>query len=179
MPEVKVTWNSAEFSRKAELFEKALYSEIKNAALAVRTLFRKDARELFGSQGSSGKHGRWAALSPNYKRWKDRHYPGQGIMVLSGKLQDSLTRDTDGSIFRVVKSGNRYIVSIGTDVNADGFDYPSYHQERAKKRRRTIDPKEETWNRWAQILQNGVIIKGKQTLFDVATATKAAQVRNV
>src|SRR5262245_61857503 len=34
--------------------------------------------------------GRWAALSPKYKAWKERHYPGRKILSREGPLQASL-----------------------------------------------------------------------------------------
>jgi len=30
---------------------------------------------------------RWAPLSPAYARWKQRHYPGRPLLVLSGKMR--------------------------------------------------------------------------------------------
>ena len=47
--------------------------------------------EQFESEGSAGASGRWAALSPAYKRWKEIHYPGQPILRLTNALFDSLT----------------------------------------------------------------------------------------
>lgn len=44
--------------------------------------------EVFGSQG--GILGlRWPALSPQYKIWKAKHYPGRGINVRTGKTKES------------------------------------------------------------------------------------------
>lgn len=179
MPEFYLKTNIGPFSAGATAFRKGITREIYNSADAVRTFFRKETRGLFQSQGASGKHGSWPPLSDHYAAWKARRYPGQGIMVLSGALRDSLTSQTDGSTYRVSRSGNRFYINIGTDVKSkDGFDYPRHHQERAAKRRRVIDPKSSTWNRWAQILQNGVIIQSR-SVFDNATATRNARVKGV
>lgn len=48
-------------------------------------------REQFESEGSAGASGKWAALSPAYKRWKEANYPGQPIMRLENTLFESLT----------------------------------------------------------------------------------------
>ena len=38
------------------------------------------AADVFASQGRGG----WAQLSPAYARWKEKHYPGKGILELTG-----------------------------------------------------------------------------------------------
>lgn len=48
-------------------------------------------REQFESEGAAGASGKWAALSPAYKRWKEAHFPGQPIMRLENTLFESLT----------------------------------------------------------------------------------------
>lgn len=47
--------------------------------------------EQFDSESSKGASGKWAALSPAYKRWKEVHYPGQPILRLTNALFESLT----------------------------------------------------------------------------------------
>ena len=48
-------------------------------------------QEQFDSEGGKGASGRWAALSPAYKKWKEIHYPGQPILRLANTLFESLT----------------------------------------------------------------------------------------
>lgn len=48
-------------------------------------------REQFDTEGAAGASGKWAALSPAYKRWKEANYPGQSIMRLENALFESLT----------------------------------------------------------------------------------------
>ena len=48
-------------------------------------------REQFESEGAAGASGKWAALSPAYKKWKEANYPGQPIMRLENTLFESLT----------------------------------------------------------------------------------------
>lgn len=44
----------------------------------------------FDSQGGHGASGRWKALSPAYRKWKEKHYPGQPILKLTNSLYESL-----------------------------------------------------------------------------------------
>lgn len=47
-------------------------------------------------------HGRpWQSLTPNYKKWKDRHYPNQPILRLTGKMQDTAKISPKGEGFEV------------------------------------------------------------------------------
>jgi len=56
----------------------------------------------FQSEGARGASGKWAALSPAYKRWKEIHYPGEPILKLAHPLYESLTSpDAPDSIFRM------------------------------------------------------------------------------
>lgn len=58
--------------------------------------------EQFESEGSHGASGKWAPLSPAYKKWKEKHFPGQPILKLTNSLYESLTSpDAPASIFRM------------------------------------------------------------------------------
>ena len=82
-------------------------------ALAAR--FKDSERKIFASEGQAlGR--RWAPLSPDYAAQKARSYPGQPILVRTGRLRDSLTK-TPTLRFR----GNT--MEIGTNV-----PYSQYHQ---------------------------------------------------
>lgn len=75
--------------------------------------------KAFDAEG--GASGSWAPLNVSYKAWKDAHYPGQPINVLSGKLRAALT---DGNA-----SGARREVS-GDELNygTTGIPYASVKQ---------------------------------------------------
>lgn len=138
---IRVDWtNQNEFVRDMSLFAKQLnYTLAKEIEPDMKARFHIMEKNLFQGEGASGKHGKWASLSPQYRKWKARKYPGQPIMVLAGNLRASLIGATAESIFNTTKSGNKFVYEMGTDVNRDGFDYPTYHQKKAKKKRRTID----------------------------------------
>lgn len=58
---------------------------------AVAQEFYAIEREQFDTEGAAGAAGKWAALSPAYKRWKEANFPGQPIMRLENTLFESLT----------------------------------------------------------------------------------------
>jgi len=53
--------------------------------------FNAANKELFSGEGASGAHGKWKPLSPRYKAWKSKKYPGKKKMVLTGRLKKALT----------------------------------------------------------------------------------------
>lgn len=63
---------------------------------------------------------RWKALSPDYKKWKDKHYPGAPILTREGKLRASLTSAQGQGAIRQI--GTHYL-QYGTRV-----PYARYHQ---------------------------------------------------
>lgn len=55
----------------------------------------------FASEGAKGASGKWAAVSPAYKKWKEIHYPGQPILKLTNALYESLTDpEAPDAVFR-------------------------------------------------------------------------------
>lgn len=66
----------------------------------VATEFYAAEREQFNTEGAAGASGKWAPLSPAYKRWKEKNFPGLPILRLSNVLMDSLTTpDALDSVF--------------------------------------------------------------------------------
>lgn len=56
--------------------------------LTARLMKKEFAETAFSTEGASlGKA--WDPLSPDYARWKAKHYPGKGILVRTGKMQRS------------------------------------------------------------------------------------------
>lgn len=69
----------------------------------VPALYRQ-IRESFVLEGANSGP-RWAALSPAYGAWKQRHAPGRGILVLSGALKASLSNAAaPGAIVRLTNT---------------------------------------------------------------------------
>ena len=180
MPAVQIKAKNLEtWKREADRFVNTMsYDAIKDSSQAIAALYRKSERQLFASQGGSGKHGSWPPLSKKYREWKEKKFPGRTIMILRGRLVDSLTRQATGTVNFVSRAGRNYTITMGTDVKSKGgFDYPEFHQENRNKTRRTIDPTDVEMDKWANILQRGVIIQARkyQTLWGSATASRPAR----
>lgn len=48
-------------------------------------------REQFRTEGVRLLRETWAPLTPRYKRWKDKHFPGKRILERSGAMRDDFT----------------------------------------------------------------------------------------
>lgn len=78
----------------------------------------REWRKQFDSQGSHLTGAKWAPLSPGYRTWKAAHFPGQPILVASGRLRRSLTSRPLG-----IEEYSLNQIKLGTDV-----PYAAYHQ---------------------------------------------------
>lgn len=67
-------------------------------------------REQFETEGQ--RSGGWAPLSPRYAEWKEANYPGQPIMVLTGRLRESLVGGGESSIREVSRDQLKWGSSI-------------------------------------------------------------------
>jgi phage gpG-like protein len=72
--------------------------------------FHDAEAEQFRTEG--GLTGGWRPLFGRYRAWKEAHYPGLPILVLSRRLRESLVGNTADSIFQV----NAKSVRFGTKV---------------------------------------------------------------
>lgn len=54
-------------------------------------VFEGHLSHVFDDENASGVSGTWRPLSPRYRRWKDRFFPGNKILVRTGALRLSLT----------------------------------------------------------------------------------------
>jgi phage gpG-like protein len=68
--------------------------------MVAAALERKTLGNQFASEGSKGQHGRWAALSPRYRAWKEKHFPGKPILQLTGRLIDSFSEGSPDHVDR-------------------------------------------------------------------------------
>ena len=74
----------------------------------------------FAAQGH-GTTGGWMPLSPEYARWKNLHWPGRPILVLTGALREALTNSGASGALRETTPTT---MAYGTQ----GIEYASYHQ---------------------------------------------------
>jgi phage gpG-like protein len=59
--------------------------------LVAQELRQMTVGRQFPSEGGQGQHGRWAPLSPRYRTWKEKHFPGKPILQLTGRLFGSFS----------------------------------------------------------------------------------------
>jgi phage gpG-like protein len=120
-------------------------SDFRSVWPAVAKIFYEIEREQFDTQGSAGQSGRWSALSPAYKKWKEVHFPGEPILQATHALVDSMTSpDANDSIFRV----DPMMLTIGTQ------------REGARAHQRTrpiISLREDQKRRLQKAIQSGLV----------------------
>lgn len=117
--------------------------------------------EQFDSEGSAGASGKWAALSPAYKNWKEVHYPGQPILRLTNALVESLTDpEAADAIFRPTADE----LIIGTKV-----PYARAHQLGAgfMPARPPISMNEQQKRRIQKAIQRGLVEFTRRAGFEV------------
>ena len=105
--------------------------------------FYQVEEEQFATEG--GFSGGWAELSERYKVWKEAHYPGRPILVLTGALREAITSpNARGSIYDL----QRDYMMVG--VSREVLPYAVYHQTgtRHMPARPPIALPESTKERW-------------------------------
>ena len=92
--------------------------------------FLSAEKAQFASSGATGSGG-WSPLSPRYAAWKARRFPGQPILVRTGRLRDTLTKRPFG-----VERIDPKQMAIGSDVS-----YGLFHQQGTDRmpRRRPVE----------------------------------------
>jgi phage gpG-like protein len=81
----------------------------------IAAVFYVSESARFASEG----FGAWPPLSDGYRKWKQKHYPGQKILSLTGALRESLTARGAGAIYVATAQE----LNIGTSIH-----YAKYHQ---------------------------------------------------
>lgn len=113
---------------------------------AIAERFLTAERRQFDSEGAYGSGG-WSPLSPAYAAWKQRHHPGQPILVLTGELRASLTEGPD---IRVVLPQDLF---VGSSV-----EYGRYHQRGdGVPQRRPVELPESERDAWVRLLHRFLV----------------------
>jgi phage gpG-like protein len=109
-----------------------------------------------GGRFSSG--GRWAPLSVDYQKWKERHFPGQPILQRTGVLRDSLVWGGSSVGPDGIFEASPTTVVVGTAV-----PYGVFHQTGTPKMpaRPFIDPPDPS--EWASVLRQWVMREARKT----------------
>lgn len=137
-------------------------SDFRNIWPYVTTEFYQIEKEQFDSEGAAGASGKWAPLSPAYKKWKEIHFPGQPILKLTNALSDALTSpDALDSIYRP----ERDQLTIGAKV-----PYGRAHQ----KTRPPMSFTESQKRRITKAIQRGLVEFTRRAGFQVIEGDRAA-----
>lgn len=110
---------------------------------------RDSERKQFDSEGKqSGRP--WAPLSPRYAAWKAKHYPGNGILVRTGRLRIAAT-GTGGEL-EVRKSQREFLWRLLVP-------YAKYHQGGTSRmpQRRPVDLSDTRRRSWTKLLQRHLV----------------------
>jgi len=90
----------------------------------VELVFYRATLGQFRTEGQRGGD-RWKPLSNAYRKWKEVKYPGQPILVLTGRLRRSLTATGSEESIRVREPES---LTLGTST-----PYARYHQRGTRK----------------------------------------------
>lgn len=121
--------------------------------------YRKEVALIFSHQQSRNTGDRWPQLSDNpagkgYRTWKDKNYPGAGILVRSGDLLNSMTEEgVEGNITVISKFG----AVFGTSIS-----YAAYHDSNEPRsgnlpRRNFSEPSEGREEIFGQQIKDAII----------------------
>lgn len=83
-------------------------------------IFEAELDAQFSAEGRGPIAGTWAALSTEYRKWKEANYPGRTKLVREGTLRAALTSTTSKSL----RTTTRDTFDFGTV----GIPYASFHQ---------------------------------------------------
>lgn len=117
--------------------------------------FLRGEHDTFAQEGAFGGKSPWEPLSPKYKLWKESRYPGQPILVLTGKLRASLTQSGDPNhVYEATDSQ----VSIGTRLRTRNgrWNLGLIHQKGTRKMssRPPAVLTEQQKNEWVSIMHD-------------------------
>ena len=113
--------------------------------------FRKTEERIFNGQGAYGSRSRWVALSPKYKEWKDRYYPGKPILQMTGNLKASLTKKSPNHIEIITKN------SITLGSNDPKFKWHQKGTTSGIPARPPIVFTEYQGQKWAKIIKDEIL----------------------
>lgn len=111
--------------RLIEKLSRAGLLDLRPIFKAVGISYRREVKAIFERKQPRDPKYKWAPLSERYKKWKEAHYPGRPILVLTGKLKKSMTElGSDGNFQEIGKESAvfgstvtyGYFHDEGTDV---------------------------------------------------------------
>ena len=120
---------------------------------AVTIELRQIVKEQFNGRGV-GPAGQWQPLSDAYRKWKEKKFPGQPLLVRSGDLIQSLTTNTAHTVNQPLPDS----LTFGTRLK-----YATYHQRGGKRlpRRPIFDLNENQKDRITKAVQRRLVAAGR------------------
>ena len=148
MAHVKIRFevmNEVQVSRMFETIEGQVLNLSKPFGEMAQDFYQSMVSE-FSAEGAHEGNKKWEDLSPAYRQWKQRHYPGKKILELTGRLKGSIT--TSGSPDSVLDVQYDSL-TVGTRV-----PYAVHHQTGTPRMpmRKIIDLTDLQARRWTQIM---------------------------
>lgn len=137
--------NEVQFSRAFENFSSRI-ADLTEPFREIQLEFYDTMANVFAAEGAFEDRTKWAELSPNYRAWKQRKFPGRKILELTGKLKSSLiTSGSEGNVSVVTPTE----MSVGTTI-----PYAIYHQKGTSRMpmRKIIHLTQEQKLRWVHII---------------------------
>ncbi len=116
--------------------------------------YRKEVALIFSHQQERNEGLKWAPLSEQYAQWKEKHFPGQPILVRTGTLRSSMTE--------LGAEGNITIISKTGAVFGSSISYGIYHDADGPRsgrlpRRNFSEPSEARRNIWIGQIEKSII----------------------
>lgn len=134
---------------------KGKVKDLRKAWKKIGEDFRKTEERVFNGQGYYGSRPGWTPLTPKYREWKDKHYPGKPILQQTGALKSSLTKKGAGHI-EIIR---RTSITLGS--NDPKF---KWHQKGTKKMvaRPPITFTNYQAEKWAKIIRDDILEGAKK-----------------
>ena len=111
-------------------------------------------KEQFRGQGV-GTAGPWPQLSEDYRKWKEKKFPGRPILVRTGATRAALTSTTEHSLYLPTDTELTFGVAL---------PYPIFHQRGGKRlpRRPIFDFTEPHKARLVKVVERRLLAAGRE-----------------
>lgn len=113
--------------------------------------FRETERKVFQGQGAYGSRSSWKPLTPKYREWKQKHYPGRPILVMEGKLRQSLISKGGNNVEIITKRS----ITLGT--KDPKFKWHQKGTKRGLVARPPITFTKYQGDKWAKIIRDEIL----------------------
>lgn len=112
--------------------------------------YRKEVELIFSKQQPRGEDEKWPQLSDSYRAWKEKKFPGVGILVRSGTLKSSMTKQG--------AQGNISLIGKTSAIFGTSIYYGIFHNEGGAKvpKRNFSEPSDRRANIWIEQIERSI-----------------------